>query len=464
MFRIPSIAILRGVTNFGVLPPDPEDIRSVGDWIDITRFYQGVPTPLSGQGCTWVAETFTLFCASIDFRLRGNGAYVLLSTGDPIDWENAWLGQITWNVPTNNRTVEVRKWEATNLTDSLGCPPTGTYTMWYGPIKFASAAQMTLSPVYIGQYGLRFLNSISGTVSNMLVLDCTQESNIPIGIGGGTCLNLTSTEADKIQIFRLDLDIATAQIYRDTKKTLDTNTPNLVWEEHEPFEDDADIWSRNGNYPPVDDDGNRVRLHSLSFYGSRLWGAWENRLYYSQAFDTVNSFEYFGLAGLNYQEFPDTIRSVVYSETSITVFLEFNAVSASYFVRGYPFNPMVFRWVDQENRKKGFQIASYRGYKRFIDDDGVMRNGVAGVGCGCTLFRVEDFKRVPYPWFQTGLHHTEDAFWFDRAHKVIEGYKVGMDFNIKCGHLCNPAYVDASNVDVMRKLHKQLHKTGGLSQ
>jgi hypothetical protein len=143
---------------------------------------------------------------------------------------------------------------------------------------------------------------------------------------------------------------------------------------------------------------------------------------------------------------------------------EFNAVSAGYFVRGYPFNPMVFRWTDPKKPKKGFGIASYRDYRKRIDEDGVMREGVAGVGCGCTLFRVEDFKKVPYPWFYTGPHHTEDAWWFARAHEKIPNYKVGMDFNIVCGHLCNPVYVDGANVDVVRKFHRQLHKVGGLSQ
>ena len=145
---------------------------------------------------------------------------------------------------------------------------------------------------------------------------------------------------------------------------------------------------------------------------------------------------------------------------------EFNAVSAGYYVRGYPFNPMVFRWVKEGDLDKGFSLVNYRGHKKYIDDDGVMRDGVAAVGCGCTLFRVEDFTKVPYPWFVTGLHNTEDAYWFNKAHQTLkpEEYKVGMDFNIKCGHLCSPIYVDPVNVEVVRKFHRALHKVGGISQ
>jgi len=140
---------------------------------------------------------------------------------------------------------------------------------------------------------------------------------------------------------------------------------------------------------------------------------------------------------------------------------EFNAISAGYFVRGYPFNPMVFRWAG-ENGKHHMRLYSWNEYKKHVDKDNVLRHRVSGVGCGCTLFRVEDFKNVPYPWFYTGHGHTEDAWWFTRAAEHIEDYKVGMDFNICCGHLCDPIYVDSYNVDTVRRFHRKLKKMGGM--
>lgn len=141
---------------------------------------------------------------------------------------------------------------------------------------------------------------------------------------------------------------------------------------------------------------------------------------------------------------------------------EFNAISAGYFVRGYPFNPMVFRWAG-ENGHKAMRLYKWNEYKKHIDKDGVLRHRVGGVGCGCTLFRLADFKEVPYPWFWSGHGHTEDAWWFTQAHKHIKDYKVGMDFNIACGHLCNPVYVDQLNVDIVRRFHRHLHRIGGIS-
>jgi len=141
---------------------------------------------------------------------------------------------------------------------------------------------------------------------------------------------------------------------------------------------------------------------------------------------------------------------------------EFNAVSAGYFVRGYPFHPMVFRWINKE--KGQMELFPWKTYQNDIDPDGVLRKNVAAVGNGCTMYRVKDFTKIPYPWFHTGVTYTEDVFWFLQASKQLKNYKVGMDFNINCGHLCLPAYVDKLNVDVMRRFHKQLRKVGGLSQ
>lgn len=157
----------------------------------------------------------------------------------------------------------------------------------------------------------------------------------------------------------------------------------------------------------------------------------------------------------------DTVNDINVIGRLIPRMKEFNAISASYYIRGVPFLPMVFKW---RNRKK-FQMTLYGlNAEKNIDKDGVLRKDVAGVGCGCTLFRTKDFTKVPYPWFKTAYGHTEDAWFFTQAHRNIEDYKVGMDFTIACGHLMDPLFVDQNNVHVMRRLYKQLKKTGGAFQ
>lgn len=132
---------------------------------------------------------------------------------------------------------------------------------------------------------------------------------------------------------------------------------------------------------------------------------------------------------------------------------EFNAVSASYFVRGYPFSPMVFRW---DRKGKLMKLVPAKNYRRLIDPDGMMRNRVAGLGNGCTMLRVEDFKKVPFPWFQAAPNYSEDVYWYYKARKYVPDYRVGMDFSVKAGHLLDPLYVDSENVNILRKAYKQL--------
>jgi hypothetical protein len=134
---------------------------------------------------------------------------------------------------------------------------------------------------------------------------------------------------------------------------------------------------------------------------------------------------------------------------------EFNACSAGYYIRGYPFAPMVFVF-DGEERKR-FHLPDPFNYKHLIDEDGVMRADVAALGCGVTMFRVADFKRIPYPWFQTGPSHTEDVYWFHKAHALMKRpYKVGMDFNIVAGHQCEPLVVNTRNVEVLRDAYAKM--------
>ena len=135
---------------------------------------------------------------------------------------------------------------------------------------------------------------------------------------------------------------------------------------------------------------------------------------------------------------------------------EFNACSGSYYIRGFPFHPMVFRWTDETRTK--MKLPDPYDYEKYIDADGVMRDEVAALGCGITMFRVADFKRVPFPWFMTGPYHTEDVYWFHKAHTHLKSpYKVGMDFNIDVGHQLEPLVVRHSNVKILREAYGKLH-------
>jgi hypothetical protein len=63
-----------------------------------------------------------------------------------------------------------------------------------------------------------------------------------------------------------------------------------------------------------------------------------------------------------------------------------------------------------------------------------------GTGMGCTLFKIDVFRRVPPPWFVTQASATEgcftqDLYMFNRARKAEVELTVGVDCRVKVGHL-----------------------------
>ncbi len=52
---------------------------------------------------------------------------------------------------------------------------------------------------------------------------------------------------------------------------------------------------------------------------------------------------------------------------------------------------------------------------------------------GCTLIKMDVFKRIPYPWYLTTAQGTEDTYFSARCREV--GIKQYLDTSIKCGHV-----------------------------
>lgn len=65
-----------------------------------------------------------------------------------------------------------------------------------------------------------------------------------------------------------------------------------------------------------------------------------------------------------------------------------------------------------------------------------------GLGMGFTLFKLDIFKKMPYPWFKTrqevvpgvgAVAYTQDLYFFEQAAKY--GYRFASDNRVKVGHL-----------------------------
>lgn len=69
---------------------------------------------------------------------------------------------------------------------------------------------------------------------------------------------------------------------------------------------------------------------------------------------------------------------------------------------------------------------------------------VCMVGLGCTMWRLDVFRRLPGPWFKTvaeltpqgsGITQTQDVVFFERAWSAQPRVRVAVDTRVRVGHL-----------------------------
>ncbi len=122
------------------------------------------------------------------------------------------------------------------------------------------------------------------------------------------------------------------------------------------------------------------------------------------------------------------------------------------YVRGYPFDPMFFKWEnDPEIITEGKGLTFYNDFPK---NSGLLE--VAAVGCHTCLIKTEVFTAMPQPFFLTGQYNTEDVYFCMKCHDYIENIGIYVDTDITVAHLLDPLYVDDTNVDLMRDFYKEL--------
>jgi len=127
------------------------------------------------------------------------------------------------------------------------------------------------------------------------------------------------------------------------------------------------------------------------------------------------------------------------------------------YVRGYPFNPMFFKWVnDPELITEGKGLDFYVDFKEQpVDENNLLE--VAAIGCHTCLIKSEVFKAIEEPYFLTGMFNTEDVYFCMKIRDYIENVGIYVATDISVGHLLDPLYVDDSNVEILKKLYKDLN-------
>lgn len=132
------------------------------------------------------------------------------------------------------------------------------------------------------------------------------------------------------------------------------------------------------------------------------------------------------------------------------------------YVRGYPFNPMFFKWVtDEVLIKEGKGVDFYLDFKEQpVDENNLLE--VAAIGCHTCLIKTEVFKGLPEPWFLTGMNNTEDVYFCMKCHDYIQNIGIHVATDITVSHLLDPLYVNDHNREIFIEFYEKLEMNVGM--
>ena len=142
-------------------------------------------------------------------------------------------------------------------------------------------------------------------------------------------------------------------------------------------------------------------------------------------------------------------------------------IMAMCYIRGYPYHPMVFRWVEAEEAKTkcadvqvdGKLITLWEDCEKSVDSEGLI-NDVAAVGCAATLVKTSVFKELNQPWFYTGTSNTEDVYFCMKAWSRIPNLAISVDTTVPAGHaLKDKRILYPKNAEMFRKHDEQFRES-----
>ena len=156
-----------------------------------------------------------------------------------------------------------------------------------------------------------------------------------------------------------------------------------------------------------------------------------------------------------------------------------DVIMAMCHIRGYPFHPMVFKWIDVKGfdhkiadlkeRDKAMMI--WKDYADHVDSEGVLNN-VATVGCAATLIKVELLRKMDYPWFYTGTANTEDVYFCCKARDKVPEVSIAVDTTVPAGHYIkdkrllypyNAEFLKKQDEDLGEFIREQIAEKRGVS-
>jgi len=124
------------------------------------------------------------------------------------------------------------------------------------------------------------------------------------------------------------------------------------------------------------------------------------------------------------------------------------------FIRGYPFNPMMFQKSKTVNASGHYQLDFYTDYETNISQNGLV--AADAVGFSCVLIDIENtIKKINPPYFVTSALTTEDIYFcLKLKDKLGDLVKFVVDTKVPTGHLLSPEAVSVHNITEIQEHYK----------
>jgi len=86
----------------------------------------------------------------------------------------------------------------------------------------------------------------------------------------------------------------------------------------------------------------------------------------------------------------------------------------------------------KEKSRQGVHIIVKNGKRQFMKDNGKVQKAYT-MAMGCSIYPIELFMKIPYPWFKTTANLSQDSFFSQLVREA--GYKLLVDTSVKCKHV-----------------------------
>ena len=116
-------------------------------------------------------------------------------------------------------------------------------------------------------------------------------------------------------------------------------------------------------------------------------------------------------------------------------------------IRGYPYHPMIFDFIKRQ--LDSMTTHHVDDYKEKADADGFLQ--CDAIGFSLCLIKVSVLRKISKPFFITGLNHTEDVYFCNKARKEIPGCQVWVDTRCETAHILGSDIIMPINVQARRE-------------